>query len=84
MRRAPTVRATHLVPTDRLGAGTRGFAADVEHVGAVLEHLPAGVHGTCRIEAKTAVGEGIRSDVDDAHDERALAKDQGAAPGKRD
>ena len=40
-----------LAGVDRLGAGTCRLAADVEHVGAVLEHLPAGVDGPCGIEA---------------------------------
>ena len=70
---------------DRLGARACGLAADVEDVGAVLEHLPAGVHGPCGIEAAAAVGERVRRDVDDAHDERALAEEEGGrSPWKGD
>ncbi len=56
-----------------MGVGAGGFAADVEDVGAFVEHflgLLEGSFGGVRggVE-EAAVGEGVGSDVEDAHDE---------------
>jgi hypothetical protein len=64
------------------GVGAGGFAADVEDVGAFVEHreclregsfggVPGGVE-------EAAVGEAVGGDVEDAHDERPLAQSEGA------
>ena len=67
---------------ERGGVGTGGFAADVEDVGTVVEHVEGlgegaagGVVGGVEV---AAVGEGVGSDVEDAHDKGALAKWEGA------
>jgi hypothetical protein len=71
-----------LVGGDRGGVGAGGFAADVEDVGAFVEHrecLGEGSFGSVpgRVE-EAAVGEAVGSDVEDAHDERPLAQSEGA------
>ncbi len=63
---------------ERDGVGASGFAAEVEDVGAFIEHAEGlrngsfgGVFGGI-VEA--TVGEGVRRDVEDPHDEGAMAK----------
>ena len=63
----------------RLRARARGFTADVEDVGAVRNHPQAVRDGARRIEAHAAVGERIRRDVEDAHDQRTFAELEGRA-----
>jgi len=73
---------------ERCGVGASGFAADVEDVGAFVEHLDGlseGPFGSVLGGVKvTAVGEGVGGDVKDAHDEGSPAESEGAgaeAPG---
>ena len=54
----------------------RRFRADIEHVGALRRHFLGMSDGALRIEELAAVGEGIRSDVEDAHDQRTTAPKQ--------
>ena len=60
------------------GAGSGGFAADVEHVGALL-HQPQRMRdgGIGRVMRAT-VGERVRGDVDDAHHLRAVEPEDAA------
>ena len=67
---------------ERGGVGAGGFAADVEDVGAFVEHgdgLGEGAFGGVlgRVEV-AAVGEGVGRDVEDAHDEGSPAEREGA------
>lgn len=55
-------------------ARPRGFAADVEDVRTGAFHLKRVLDGAARIEKFAAVGEAVRRDVENAHDERALAE----------
>ena len=57
-----------------LGARARGLAADVDEVGAARLHLDRRRLGRAGIEIETAIGERIGRDVEDAHDERAVAE----------
>ena len=67
---------------ERSGVGARGFAAEVEDVGAFIQHaegLRDGSFGSVFggiVEA--AVGERVRRDIEDAHDEGSLAERKGA------
>lgn len=67
---------------ERGGVRAGGFAADVENVGAFVEHgegLREGSFGGVLGGVKVAaVGEGIGCDVEDAHDEGARAEGKGA------
>jgi len=67
---------------ERGGVGTGGFAADVEDVGAFVEHgdgLGEGAFGGVLGGVEVAaVGEGVGRDVEDAHDEGSLAEGEGA------
>ncbi len=70
------------VGSERRGVGAGGFAADVEYVGALVEHgegLGEGAFGGMlgRVEV-AAVGEGVGCDVEDAHDEGSLAEGEDA------
>jgi hypothetical protein len=65
-----------LVLRDGIGAGSRGLAPDVEQVRPLRDEV-AGV-GDRRVRVpvgveRTAVGEGVRGDVDHAHDEGRCA-----------
>jgi hypothetical protein len=61
----------------RVGAG--GFAADVEDIGAFVEHFyglfERSFGGLIRGIEVAAVGEGVGCDVEDAHDEGSLAEE---------
>ena len=62
----------------RCSVRTSGFAAAVEDVGAFVEHSESVLYGAVgravgRVEV-AAVGEAVGRDVQDAHDEGALAK----------
>ena len=63
-----TTRAQFLVESRRARAGTRGFAADVDDRGALLDHAPRVRERRGGREEPAAVGEGIGRDVEHAHD----------------
>ena len=69
-----------LVRGDRRGARPRGLAAHVHPVGALLEQPQAVRDGGLRARELPSVGEGVRGDVEDAHDQGALAEHHGGAP----
>ena len=52
--------------------GPRRFGADVDDVGAFVDHLLGMLEGASRIGKLAAVGERVRGDVEDAHDDRAV------------
>ena len=60
---------------NRFGPWTRRLAADVEDIRPLLEHAQPVLDGADLIEAQAAVGERIGRDVENAHDERALAEE---------
>ncbi len=70
--------ADGIVGAEFLGAGAGGFAADVDEVGALIEHGEGVLDGGVRVEKRAAIGERVGGDVEDAHDEGALAEWQGA------
>src|SRR5258708_33051644 len=55
-------------------AGARGFAADVEDVGALFEQTLSMSDGFFAIKELATIGKRIGRDVDDSHDQRALAE----------
>src|ERR1700719_3279034 len=59
-------------------AWTRRFASDVDDVGAVFEQALGLLYGLVALKEFAPVGEGIGSDVNDPHDQRALAEFQRA------
>ena len=59
-----------LVGGDRARARAGGLAADVDHVGALGGHGEAVGDGVLEGVVEAAVGEGVRRDVEDPHDER--------------
>ena len=63
-----------LLEGDGLGAavGPGGFGADVDDVGAFLDHPLGMLERDGRIEELAAVGEGVRGDVEDPHDDGAV------------
>ena len=61
---------------DRLRAGPRGFAADVKDVRALGDQFQRVRHRRRRVGKFSAVGKGIRRDVDHAHHERGTRKDE--------
>jgi hypothetical protein len=63
-----------LVVVQRVRAGARGLAADVQDVGAILDHPQAVVHGPFGIVAEATVRKRVGRHVDDAHDQRARAE----------
>ena len=63
--------AQFLFEGNRRGAGPGGFAADVEEVGALFDQLQSHGQRRRRRGELAAVGEAVRRDVDDAHDEGA-------------
>ena len=56
-----------------------GDAAEVEDVGTFVEESEGVVERGFRVEVLAAVGEGIGRDVDDAHEQSARAKREGAS-----
>jgi hypothetical protein len=64
---------------DRLGAGPRRLAADVDPVGSFLEQAQA-VRERRVLVLRRAAGERVGRDVEDAHHERALAEHHRGAP----
>jgi len=84
-RPAPGPRAAPAAfpPTrDRLRAGARGLAADVEDVCAGGRQLQPVRDGRCRVEMRPPVREGIGRDIDDAHHRGATAQRQHPRPGR--
>ncbi len=69
-----------LLERHRLGAaiGAGRFGADVDDVGAFLDHLPGMLERDFGFDELAAVGEGIRGDVEDAHDDGAVLGQQQA------
>jgi putative 4-mercaptohistidine N1-methyltranferase len=51
-----------------------GFATDVDEIGSFADHLESVSNGAFGIAPGAAVGEGIRGDVEHAHEEGALAQ----------
>jgi len=49
-------------------AGPGGFRTHVQHVGALFGEAQPMLDGRCGIQKASAVGKGIGSYVDDAHD----------------
>src|SRR5207244_10561074 len=62
------------------GARTGGFASDINDVGALLKQMERVFDSFVAIEELAAIREGIRRDVHDAHDQRALAKREYTRP----
>ncbi len=60
------------------GVGAGGFGTDVEDVGAAIEDIEATLDGGVEGEELAAIGEAVGGDVEDAHDEGAIAERQGA------
>lgn len=60
-------------------AGAGGFSADVDDVGALRNHLLCVLHGGIQVVPFAAVGEGVRCDIQDAHDVAVLIRFKGAA-----
>src|SRR5207245_8557534 len=60
-------------------ARTCGFAANVEKVGALLDHAHPLRHGSVTIVSQPIAAERIRGDVDDAHHVSAAAPLEPAA-----
>ncbi len=73
-----------LAGVDGLGAGPRRLAANIQNVGAVGNHLQAIVDCSRGVESPSAVGEGVRRDVDDPHDERAATQIERRPAGQTD
>ncbi|OLB64563.1 MAG: hypothetical protein AUH96_09585 [Nitrospirae bacterium 13_2_20CM_2_61_4] len=57
-------------------AGARGFAANVKHVGAGGFDGQCMLDGARRVKKLASIGEAVGRDVEHAHDERPLAKQQ--------
>jgi hypothetical protein len=61
-----------------LRAGAGGFSTDVDEVCALVEHRERVLDGAFGMKEGAAVGEGVRRDVEDAHDEGGFAERKGA------
>ena len=63
--------------------GTRGLAAHVDDVGALVEHLEAPSDGRLGVEVLPAVREGVGGHIENAHDSWARERDlvRAAVPG---
>ena len=61
-----------------VGAGAGAFCAEVEDICAGVEEVEGVGDGGVGVEVEAAVGEGVRSDIEDGHDEGSLAEGQGA------
>ena len=69
--------AREFFPSRRAGrAGTRGFAANVKHIRAGSFDGQRTLDGAVRVKESASVGEAVGRDVEHAHDERPLAKQQ--------
>jgi hypothetical protein len=69
--------AEFFVGGDGVGAGACGFCPDVEDVGAGFFQGEGVIDGSAGICEFAAVGEAVGGDVEDAHEQRARAKDEG-------
>ncbi len=67
-----------LVGDGLAGAGTGGFAADVDDPCAIVQHAESGSDGGFGAAVLTAVGEGVGCDIEDAHDDGGLAEGEDA------
>ena len=77
-----STRRELLVLGQRRGAGPRRLAADVDDVGPLARPSRSRVRdGAVDVEVEPAVSERIGRDVEDAHDQRALAELQRRPPG---
>lgn len=65
------------------GVGAGGFSAYVEDMSALVEHAQgvsqSAVGGVLRGVEVATIGEGVRRDVEDAHEDGAIAQAQGAS-----
>ena len=61
-------------------SGTRGLAANIKDVGPLIQQSLRMFDGLLAFQELAAVGKRIWSDVDDAHDQSALAELQDAPP----
>ena len=66
--------AKFFLNVDRLRAGAGALAADVEDVGPFGGQPQAMFHGGVGVQEAPAVGEAVRRDVDDAHQQRKPAE----------
>ena len=73
-----------LVNGDRLGAGSRRFTSDIDQVGALALQTQSGLDRQIGIELRKRLGERVRRDVEDAHQQAALPKSQDATGRKWD
>src|SRR6266545_2303055 len=78
-----SIRGTTRWISSRSGVGAAPGAVDVDDVCAVVDHFSGMVERGGRIEKAAAVGEGIGSDVEDAHDQGAVERKLVAATGQR-
>ena len=69
-----------LFPRDGIGSRARALPADIDDVSAVGDHPASVLDGLVGIEKASAVGEGVRGDVQDTHDERPAAVKLKRAP----
>lgn len=71
---------------DGVGTGAGGLATEVKDISAFGEEVEGVFDGATGVEEATAVGEGVRGDIDDAHDEGSGVDGVGGAvdePGLR-
>jgi hypothetical protein len=61
---------------DRIIIRARRLRADIEDVDSLASHIGGMRDGNRRIEEPATIGEGIRSDVEDTHDQRAAGREQ--------
>ncbi len=54
----------------------RRFRADVQNIGTLLGHFGGMSDGGSGIQELAAIREGVRSDIEDAHDQRAAERKQ--------
>ena len=71
-----TMRRDFFLRGNRLGSGPRGFAADIEQIGAFLDQFQTVRDRGRRIELPAAVGKRIGRDVDDARDARTIERER--------
>ena len=70
--------AEFLLHVDRLGIGPGALATDVEDVGPFGGQPQAVLDGRIGVEKASAVGEAVGRNVDDAHQQRQLVRDERA------
>ncbi len=62
---------------DALGARPRGLGTDIDDISSLLFHFDGASEGAVGVFVLAAVGKRVRRDVEDAHDERAVAQGDG-------